>query len=488
MAFWYTRDMKHEGPVYGVGDHWHGLGVFVDTFDNDAKRDNPSIRAMLNDGTKSYDHDHDGIGGSLGAGCGPVDLRNTQEPFKLRVMYVDGVLSVMYDLAAGAGDYGAYEEPKWIPCIRIPATLPSGYHIGLSGATGDLSDAHNVRSVLTYSYGEASVEYQNEQDEIFQQLAEKHANQEIEAQKAAEAKKSADDAAAQKTQGQDTQSSHTEALRKELEELKAKLAAHNTQQNNAQAQTQAQAQATTTTDQAATLAAQAAQFAAHQAAQEAAQQAANAAAQQAAQAAQAAQATHTQTQQNTYSDTSRTILSADDVNVMRNKLADLERAFSKQAELLASLTSTAETMSNRLASVQNTVNAISSSASLSTTNNRQGGSELSTVLHEAKNEIITTKRLVESEGQASRGAISSVTQHIGPIKASVDQLTNSVNNLRSIVVNNNQGGNQQGGQQYAMQEESSWTFWILFFLGEILLLGGFAYWMRRRPKKERYMH
>lgn len=56
MAIWYTDAPGVEGPVFGANDHWKGLGIFLDSFDNDAQQNNPYIMVMTNDGTKSYDH------------------------------------------------------------------------------------------------------------------------------------------------------------------------------------------------------------------------------------------------------------------------------------------------------------------------------------------------------------------------------------------------------------------------------------------------
>lgn len=56
LAFWFTEQRGAEGPVFGSSDMWKGLGVFFDTFDNDNKHNNPYISAMINDGTKQYDH------------------------------------------------------------------------------------------------------------------------------------------------------------------------------------------------------------------------------------------------------------------------------------------------------------------------------------------------------------------------------------------------------------------------------------------------
>jgi lectin, mannose-binding 1 len=57
-----------EGPVFGASDQWIGLGVFFDSFDNDNKHNNPYIMAMVNDGSKNFDHQNDGATQQLG-GC-----------------------------------------------------------------------------------------------------------------------------------------------------------------------------------------------------------------------------------------------------------------------------------------------------------------------------------------------------------------------------------------------------------------------------------
>ncbi len=37
MAIWFTEQMGTEGNVFGSNDHWKGLGIFLDSFDNDGK-------------------------------------------------------------------------------------------------------------------------------------------------------------------------------------------------------------------------------------------------------------------------------------------------------------------------------------------------------------------------------------------------------------------------------------------------------------------
>ena len=56
LAIWLVSNPDHiEGPVFGREDHWTGVGVFFDTFqnlDHSHHHKHPYIYAMMNDGTK----------------------------------------------------------------------------------------------------------------------------------------------------------------------------------------------------------------------------------------------------------------------------------------------------------------------------------------------------------------------------------------------------------------------------------------------------
>ena len=112
LAFWFTSTKGFEGPVFGSSDRWNGLGIFFDSFDNDNKHNNPYIMSMLNDGTKAYDHQHDGSTQQL-AGC-LRDFRNKPFPVKAKIEYFRNVLTVrqtvLYRMCQGfrltnEGDY-----------------------------------------------------------------------------------------------------------------------------------------------------------------------------------------------------------------------------------------------------------------------------------------------------------------------------------------------------------------------------------------------
>ncbi|XP_063870734.1 protein ERGIC-53-like isoform X1 [Scylla paramamosain] len=92
LALWFTDKPGGEGPVFGSTDKWNGLGVFFDSFDNDNKRNNPYVMAMVNDGTKVYDHEHDGLSQQLG-GC-LRDFRNKPFPVRAKVEYYHNVFTL----------------------------------------------------------------------------------------------------------------------------------------------------------------------------------------------------------------------------------------------------------------------------------------------------------------------------------------------------------------------------------------------------------
>lgn len=62
LAIWLVANPDHiEGPVFGREDHWNGVGIFFDTFqnlDHSHHHKHPYIYAVVNDGTKGCAHTH----------------------------------------------------------------------------------------------------------------------------------------------------------------------------------------------------------------------------------------------------------------------------------------------------------------------------------------------------------------------------------------------------------------------------------------------
>nr|CAH7722025.1 unnamed protein product [Callosobruchus chinensis] len=142
MVIWYTKDYMVDGPVFGSKDLFQGLAVFLDTYSNHNGPHNqhPYISGMINNGTLSYDHDRDGTHTQL-AGC-EAKFRNLDHDTHLSIKYEKDTLTVSTDFE---------NKAAWKQCFQVKGVrLPTGYHIGISASTGDLSDSHDIMSVRLF--------------------------------------------------------------------------------------------------------------------------------------------------------------------------------------------------------------------------------------------------------------------------------------------------------------------------------------------------
>lgn len=143
MAFWYVKRPLSTGAVFGNEELFSGLGVFLDTYANQNgahSHGHPYISGMINNGTLRYDHDRDGTHSEL-AGC-ESKFRGVEHDTYLSIRYESDVLTVSTDISG---------KNEWAECFKVTGVqLPTGYFIGVSAATGDLSDNHDVISIKTY--------------------------------------------------------------------------------------------------------------------------------------------------------------------------------------------------------------------------------------------------------------------------------------------------------------------------------------------------
>ncbi|XP_076438963.1 protein ERGIC-53-like [Babylonia areolata] len=151
MAIWFTEQKGTEGNVFGSNDMWKGLGIFLDSFDNDNKHNNPYIMAAVNDGTIQFDHNNDGGAQQLG-GC-LRDFRNKPFPVRLRIEYYKQALTIMVN-------NGLSNKPDDFElCMRaVNVQLPPAGYLGVSAATGGLADDHDVIYFLTHTLHEPGAE------------------------------------------------------------------------------------------------------------------------------------------------------------------------------------------------------------------------------------------------------------------------------------------------------------------------------------------
>ncbi|PPQ67944.1 hypothetical protein CVT26_005824 [Gymnopilus dilepis] len=143
IAMWITKERAVEGPVFGNKNEFDGLAIILDTYANDRHPYTfPRIYGILGDGKTKYDFAVDGEGQQLGA-CS-ANFRRTNVATKLKVTFVkDGFLDVKIQ-------YKAWDE--WTPCFRVDKLkLPPNPYLGFTAMTGDVSDAHDIISVSSYS-------------------------------------------------------------------------------------------------------------------------------------------------------------------------------------------------------------------------------------------------------------------------------------------------------------------------------------------------
>lgn len=140
FALWYVKDPPRGGPVFGNRDYFTGLAIVLDTYANQKSTtyySHPKISVMVNNGTLHYDHEADGIESELAA-C-ECKFRGSDHEVRILVQYYNEQLTVKTDIE---------NDGLWRDCVAVRGVyLPSHYHFGITAATGDLSDNHDIISI-----------------------------------------------------------------------------------------------------------------------------------------------------------------------------------------------------------------------------------------------------------------------------------------------------------------------------------------------------
>lgn len=150
LAFWLLDQPLEIGDVFGVTNHFNGLGIMIDTYKNGKRGHFPYVNIMHGDGQTWYDKNTDGYETRL-AGCKAADLLNPKQGrSKARIVYIkgDGYLSVDFD-AGGSGT-------EWRNCVTLSGVhLPATKYLGFLGETGGLLQCNDVIENKIYGlYGE----------------------------------------------------------------------------------------------------------------------------------------------------------------------------------------------------------------------------------------------------------------------------------------------------------------------------------------------
>eukprot|EP01130_Rhizamoeba_saxonica_P013678 TRINITY_DN5855_c0_g1_i2.p1 TRINITY_DN5855_c0_g1~~TRINITY_DN5855_c0_g1_i2.p1 ORF type:complete len:276 (-),score=60.47 TRINITY_DN5855_c0_g1_i2:477-1304(-) len=150
LAFWYVKETDGSFDFFGYKEKFIGLGILIDTYDNDRSGDHPQLVGLVNDGYKKYDHGH-GRNSDMEVGSCHFPLRS--EPFSfVKVTYQSNKLLVYIDSGRG----------EWNLCFETQnVNLPTGYHFGFSAATGDLADNHDVHAITVRNLDRNSEDIDN---------------------------------------------------------------------------------------------------------------------------------------------------------------------------------------------------------------------------------------------------------------------------------------------------------------------------------------
>ena len=160
-----------DGPIFGMKSDFDGLGVCFDVYDNDNKRNNPTVFVIEQQKTSpptNWHHDtdfeedmlttkpatppHDP---SYAAHKCIADFRNTGKQTRVLVKLLHQVLHVYIDTA----DNGQYKF-----CLAVTVAAPSykDYHIAFSSATGGVADNVDIVSVSTRYLKDSDREFNDE--------------------------------------------------------------------------------------------------------------------------------------------------------------------------------------------------------------------------------------------------------------------------------------------------------------------------------------
>jgi hypothetical protein len=117
--------------------------VALDTFDNNAKGDNPRVSIVANDGSKFVNKDNDAQ--ELDQGGCVYGFRNLDKGIMIHVKYANGLM----DVSIGNKDM---ELETFHSCAKdIAVELPKKLFMSVSADTGGLVDNHDVISITAFT-------------------------------------------------------------------------------------------------------------------------------------------------------------------------------------------------------------------------------------------------------------------------------------------------------------------------------------------------
>lgn len=164
----FSRDVEAmNGPVFGMKGNFVGFGVVFDTYDNDNRRNNPSVFVLRNDMDQPFKYNHDNDFEDDAYRVPPdnktdpkrpylnykcvADVRNTGKVSSALVRLLHQNLHVYIDTKDGQG---------YRFCLAVGMGRSyRDYHIAFSAATGQVADNMDVSEVTTRYLEESMAEF-----------------------------------------------------------------------------------------------------------------------------------------------------------------------------------------------------------------------------------------------------------------------------------------------------------------------------------------
>lgn len=135
------------------------MTVILDTYANQNgvhSHGHPYISVMVNNGSQHYDHESDGVHSEL-AGC-ECKFRGLEHEARLLVQYYNDQLIIKTDI-----EYSGL----WRDCVNVKGVyLPSHYYFGITAATGDLSDNHDILAIKMRQLSSTIYDHKSRDDDV----------------------------------------------------------------------------------------------------------------------------------------------------------------------------------------------------------------------------------------------------------------------------------------------------------------------------------
>ncbi|MDP2438483.1 MAG: legume-like lectin family protein [archaeon] len=156
MAFWMAKapEGQESAPKNNFGwyPRWTGLGIFLDTYDNNGDFAQPSITAVWNDGSFDFHHDSDGLMSRQLGNCKLKEpIRNKDKPSRMVVTYSGQQNTIEIRIR--------FPDGEWQKCIDTDLTIPDSFEfdVGVSAQTGQIADNHDLVSIKFYDFSASVV-------------------------------------------------------------------------------------------------------------------------------------------------------------------------------------------------------------------------------------------------------------------------------------------------------------------------------------------